>query len=223
MHMSIICLLNHEEAFLAVAAEVARARELWPEGLETSDGLWLAHTAAVAVSSSLLLAGLGPWLGGALLPAGLEAWQGGLEAWLGALEAWLGAQEALLGAQVALPAALVALPGALVPSRISAHAVRAGAVGPPAQTACACLCPCPSRPARPCQESCAKCQTIFFCARYCAEAGFIAAVELVRLPQPQAYLEGCGTWQLYRKYKYSCKATYKESRSDTPLPLRFRF
>ena len=61
MHMSIICLLNHEEAFLAVAAEVARARELWPEGLETSDGLWLAHTAAVAVSSSLLLAGL--WVG----------------------------------------------------------------------------------------------------------------------------------------------------------------
>ena len=216
MHMSIICLLNHEETFLAVAAEVARARELWPEGLETSDGLWLAHTAAVAVSSSLLLAGLGPWLGGALLPAGLEAWQGGLEAWLGALEAWL-------GAQVALPGALVALPSELVPSQISAHAVRAGAVGPPAQTACACLCPCPSRSARPCQESCAKCQNTFFCACYCAEAGFIAAVELVRLPQPQAYLEGCGTWQLYPKYKYSCKATYKESPSDTPLPLRFRF
>ena len=161
--------------------------------------------------------------GGSFQPfaAGLEAWQGGPEAWQGGPEAWPGALEAWPGALVALPGGLVALPGALVPSPLSARAVRVGAVGPPARTACACLCP--SRAARPCQLSCAKCEDNFFCARYCAQAGFIAAVELARLPQPQAYLEGCGTWQLYPNYKYSCKATYKESPSDTPLPLRFRF
>ena len=212
IHVYFCFLLNHQEAFLAAVAKAARARELWPEALETSVELWLAHTVAVVVSRASLLAGLG--LGGALLPAGLEAWQGGPEAWPGALEAWP-------GALVALPGGLVALPGALVPSPLSVHAVRVGAVGPPARTACACLCP--SRAARPCQLSCAKCEDNFFCARYCAQAGFIAAVELVRLPQPQAYLEGCGTWQLYPNYKYSCKATYKESPSDTPLPLRFRF
>ena len=200
IHVYFCFLLNHQEAFSAAVAKAARARELWAEALETSVELWLAHTAGWAGA----LAG---WGAAAGWPGGLAGWAGGLAGCAGGLAGCPGGFAGWAGG----------FAGALVPFPLSAHA----AVGPPARTACACLCP--SRAARPCQLSCAKCEDNFFCARYCAQAGFIAAVELVRLPQPQAYLEGCGTWQLYPNYKYSCKATYKESPSDTPLPLRFRF
>ena len=158
---------------------------------------------------------------GALAGWGAAAgWPGGLAGWAGGLAGCAGGFAGCAGGFAGCTGGFAWCAGAFPNFCACSSRRRCPA---PAQTACACLCPCPSRPARPCQESCAKCETIFFCARYCAEAGFIAAVELVRLPQPQAYLEGCGTWQLYRKYKYSCKATYKESRSDTPLPLRFSF
>ena len=201
IHVYFCFLLNHQEAFSAAVAKAARARELWPEALETSVELW--HCGG----------GLCCWLGWGLGWVGRccrLAWRLGrvgrrlgrvrwrrVPWWLCRVGWWLCLvrwclprlqfASALSGPPPGLPALAFALPTR------RAHAS------------------CPAR----------NVKTIFFV--HCAQAGFIAAVELVRLPQPQAYLEGCGTWQLYPNYKYSCKATYKESPSDTPLPLRFRF